>query len=95
MLISEYAADSSEVAIGSAVLVSDQSVDDPKEERVVAVAKEGATKPQEGEMHSQSPTECSHSQIRHLFLDLSVVVEILFIWHSKIHPFVLCFICSC
>ena len=48
---SECADDSSDaVLIGSPVLVSDQTCDDSKEEKLVAVMEKQVTKPKEGEM---------------------------------------------
>ena len=51
MIVSECADDSSDaVLIGSPVLVSDQTCDDSKEEKLVAVMEKQVTKPKEGEM---------------------------------------------
>ena len=51
MIVSECADDSSDAAlIGSPVLVSDQTCDDSKEEKLVAVMEKQVTKRKEGEM---------------------------------------------
>ena len=51
MIVSECADDSSDAGlIGSPVLVSDQTCDDSKEEKLVAVMEKQVTKRKEGEM---------------------------------------------
>ncbi|XP_062199143.1 uncharacterized protein LOC133901701 [Phragmites australis] len=52
--------DSSDTTIGSAVLVSDKSCDDPKEEQVVAAVEDKATTTQEGIVEEQKLVSTVH-----------------------------------